>query len=181
MPLSVYDIVKGISQAVSNKHHGATDDIGKPIEIGLKREDEPIRDQKVMDGFGVSMHGNMLILRYHSVEPIRELHQKKFEKDVERRIADIKNYIVKEFSKYTNNSLRLKEVDEIKVMVETSNRMKAMVKAQQKYEILNFKDAVDAVQNDPVSPVEKLNTMTKYFKDLEKGKKRPQNEMIKGK
>lgn len=175
MPLSVYDVVKGISQAVSNKHHGATDSVGKPIEIGLKREEQPIRDQKVMDGFGISMHGNMLVIRYHSVEPIRELHQKKFEKEVERRIEDIKNYIVKEFNKLTDTNLKLKEVGEISVLIETSNRVKAMVKAMRTYEILNLKNSVLEVGNDPTASVEKLNNMTNYYKSLEKGKVKPKN------
>ena len=29
MALSVYEVVKGISQAIANKHHGATDENGK--------------------------------------------------------------------------------------------------------------------------------------------------------
>lgn len=181
MPLSVYDVVKGISQAVANKHHGAIDSDGKLVEIGLKREDQPIRDQKVMDGFGVSMHGNMLVIRYHSVEPIRELHQKKFEKEVERRIESIKSYIVKEFNRHTQNTLRLKEVGEVSVLVETSNRMKAMVKAMRTFEVLNLKPTVLEVGNDPAAPVEKLEKMTAYYKGLEKGKKRPSNEKIKAK
>lgn len=173
MALSVYDVVKGISQAVANKHHGAIDADGKTIEIGLKREEQPIRDQKVMDGFGIALHGNMLIIKYHSVEPIRELHQKKFEKEVERRINDVKNFIVKEFSKATGSSLRLKEAGDVSILVETSNRMKAMVKAVMGYEVLNLKEVA------PVAPTEvakqNLERMDAYYKKLEKGKVKPQN------
>jgi len=173
MALSVYDVVKGISQAVANKQHGAVDADGKLIEIGLKREEQPIIDQKVMDGFGISLHGNMLMIKYHSVEPIRELHQKKFEKEVERRINDIKNYIAKEFAKHTGSQLRLKEAGDISVLVETSNRMKAMIKAIMGYEVLNLKEVA------PVAPTEvakqNLERMDAYYKKLEKGKVKPQN------
>lgn len=173
MALSVYDVVKGISQAVANKQHGAVDADGKLIEIGLKREEQPITDQKVMDGFGISLHGNMLMIKYHSVEPIRELHQKKFEKEVERRINDIKNYIAKEFAKHTGSQLRLKEAGDISVLVETSNRMKAMIKAIMGYEVLNLKEVA------PVAPTEvakqNLERMDAYYKKLEKGKVKPQN------
>lgn len=177
MALSVYEIVKGISQAVHNKHHGAVEADGELVEIGLKREEQSIIDQKVMDGFGIALHGNVLMIKYHSVEPIRELHQKKFEKEVERRINDIKNYIAKEFSKHTGSQLRLKEVGDISVLVETSNRMKAMVKAVMGYEVLNLKEV------SPVAPTEiakqNLERMDAYYKKLEKGKLKPQNVSIK--
>ncbi len=145
MALSVYQVVQGISQAIHNKHHGATDENGKLIEIGLKREDQPIRDQRVMDGFGVSMHGNMLLIRYNSHEPISHLHEKKFEREMERRFEEIKKFLQKEFVKVTGSSLKLKEAGEIKVLVETSNRVKAMIKAMMSYEVLNLKEHVDLV------------------------------------
>ena len=177
MALTVYQIVQGISEAIANKHHGAIDENGELVEIGLKREEQPIRDQKVMDGFGVGLHGDKLIIRYHSVEPIRELHQKKFEKEMERRITDIKNYIVKEFSKHTGAALRLKEVGEISTLIETSNRMKAMIKAVMGYEVLNLKEVA------PVAPdthaKDKLEQMTAYYKKLEKGKVKPLNRTTK--
>ena len=173
MALTVYEVVQGISQAIANKHHGAVDENGDLVEIGLKREEQPIRDQKVIDGFGVVLHGDKLIIKYHSVEPIRELHQKKFEKEIERRINDIKNYIVKEFSKHTGTALRLKDVGEISTLVETSNRMKAMVKAVMGYEVLNLKEVA------PIAPdthaKDKLEQMNAYYKKLEKGKVKPKN------
>ena len=174
MALSVYDVVKGISEAIHNKHHGATDANGKIIEIGLKREDQPINDQRVMDGFGVSMQGNMLIIKYNSIEPIANLKEKRFEKEVERRIEEIKRFIQKEFEKNTGTTLRLKDAGEIKVLVETSNRMKAMVKAAMPYEVLNLKDAVGIVGCS--SCTTKLEEMEAYYKKLEKGKVKPKND-----
>lgn len=145
MALSVYEVVRGISKAVHNVHHGAIDENGKKIEIGLKREDQPIKDQKVIDGFGVSLHGNMLILRYNSHEPLSNLHEKRFEKEMERRIQDIRTFIQKEFLKHTGVNLRLKETEDVKIIVESGNRIKAMIKAMMAYEILNLKDKVDVI------------------------------------
>jgi hypothetical protein len=173
MALSVYDVVKGIQQAVANKHEGAIDENGKPVEIGLKREDQPITDKRVMDGFGIAMHGNTLLIRYHSVEPIQELHQKKFEKQVEARINDIKNFITKEFDKLTGTSLRLKEMGEVNVLVETGNRIKVMVKAQRAYEILNIKGNVDPIGSK--SSAEKIESIAAANKKLMKGAVKPRN------
>ena len=174
MALSVYDVVRGISQAIHNKHHGATDSQGKLIEVGLKREDQPITDQRVMDGFGVSMQGNLLVIKYNSIEPIANLKEKRFEKEVERRIEEIKKFIQKEFEKVTNTGLRLKEVGEIKVLVETSNRVKAMVKAMMPYEVLNLKDNVGIV--GCLSCMTKIEEMDAYYKKLEKGKLKAKND-----
>lgn len=177
MALTVYQVVQGISQAVHNKHHGATDTDGKLVEIGLKREEQPIKDQRVMDGFGISMHGNALIVKYNSIEPLANLKEKRFEKEVERRMEDVKRFIQKEFETVTGSSLRLKEIDEIKVLVETSNRMKAMVKAIMAYEILNLKDSVKVINSG--SSTDKLQEMDAYFKKLEKGKTKPKNDFRK--
>jgi len=174
MALSIYEVVRGISEAIHNVHHGATDENGKLIEIGLKREEQPILDQKVMDGFGVSMHGGLLMIRYSSHEPISNLHNKRFEREIERRIEDIKRHIQKEFEKHTGSSLRLKEAGEIKILVESSNRMKAIIKAVMPFEVLNLKDKIGIVGCK--SCTDKLEEMDAYYKKLEKGKLKPKND-----
>ena len=173
MALSVYDVVKGISQAIHNVHHGARSADGKPVEIGLKREEQPITDQRVMDGFGISMQGNLLMIRYNSHEPLANLHEKRFEREIERRIEEIKKFIQKEFENHTGSSLRLKEAGDIKILVESSNRVKAIIKAMMPFEILNFKDEVATVGNK--SDTTKLKEMDSYYKRLEKGKIKPKN------
>lgn len=173
MALSVYDVVKGISEAIHNIHHGARDVDGKLVEIGLKREEQSITDQRVMDGFGVSIQGNLLMIRYNSHEPLTNLHEKRFEREVERRIEDIKKFIQKEFESHTGTNLRLKEAGDIKILVESSNRIKAIIKALMPYEILNLKDKVGIVGCHSCST--KLEEMDAYYKKLEKGKVKPRN------
>lgn len=169
MALTVYEVVKGIYAAVHNKHHGAIDEDGKLVEIGLKREDQPIVDQKVIDGFGVALQGNLLMVKYHSVEPLSHLHEKRFDREVEGRIHDIVKFIQKEFNKHTGSSLRLKEVGEPKILVETSNRIKVMVKAQMAFEVLNLKE-VSPVGTGSDLAKEKQAEMDRYYKSLGKGK-----------
>jgi hypothetical protein len=174
MALTVYEVVKGIYAAIHNKHHGAIDEDGKLVEIGLKREDQPIKDQKVMDGFGIALHGNILMVKYHSVEPLANLHEKRFDREVEARIHDITKHIQKEFSKHTGASLRLKEVGDPKILVETGNRIKVMVKAQMAFEVLNLKDlAVIGAPSDAAK--QKIAEIEKYNKSLTKGKTKPTN------
>jgi hypothetical protein len=173
MALTVYEVVKAIYEAASNKHEGAIDENGKPIEIGLKREDQPLNDKQVMDGYGIAMHGNTLMIKYHSIEPVAGLHQKKFEKQVEARIDDVKRHLQKEFDRLTGSALRLKEMGEVKVLVETGNRVKVMVKAQRAFEVLNIKGHVDAVGS--TSSQERLDAIKDANKKLMKGKVKPKN------
>lgn len=174
MALSVYDVVKGISQAVHNTSHGARDSQNNPIEIGLKREEQPISDQRIMDGFGISLHGNLLVLRYSSHEPLSNLHEKRFEREIERRIEEVKKFIQKQFQEHTGTSLKLKDAGEIKILVETSNRVKAIIKVVMPYEILNFKNNVDIIGEK--TNTDKLNQMNDYYKKLEKGKIKAKND-----
>lgn len=179
MALSVYDVVKGISQAIHNKHHGAIDGNGELVEIGLKREEQPIQDQRIMDGFGVAFHGNLLILKYNSFEPLTNLHEKRFEKEIERRMEEVKKFIVKEFSKVTGQSLRLKEVGEVKVLVETSNRIKALVKAMMPFEVLNLKEVTPVGEPSKLHATGNLERMKEYFGKQEKAVQKARKELHK--
>ena len=174
MALSINDVVKGISMAVHNVHHGARDSDNKPVEIGLKREEQPILDQRVMDGFGISLQGNLLVIRYNSHEPLANLHEKRFEREIERRIEEIKKFIQKQFEYHTGSNLRLKEAGDIKILVESSNRVKAIIKAVMPYEILNIKEEMNLVGCQ--SCTEKAEQMAAYFKNLEKGKIKAKND-----
>ena len=89
-------IVNGISQAVANSHDGAIDENGDPVLIGLKREEGvPITDKRVMDGFNVSFYGDQLCVHYHSEVFLKEVHDKKFESNVEQMIENIVSFIKK--------------------------------------------------------------------------------------
>ena len=81
------EIIRGISQAAANGYDGALDDKGEPISIGLKREEgNPITDSRVMDGFSVKMHGDLLKLTYQSEIKLRDVHDKNFESYIEQTI-----------------------------------------------------------------------------------------------
>lgn len=174
MALSVIEVIEGIHSVIHKKHHGAVDEKGKLVEIGLKREEQPILDQRVMDGFGISIHGNLLMIKYNSQEPLIHLHEKRFEREIERRIDDVRKFIQKEFEKHTGSALRLKEAGEIKTLVESSNRIKAIIKAMMPFEILNLKDKVDVVGCK--SCTSKLEEMNAYYAKLEKGKLKAKND-----
>lgn len=137
---NVMEVLNGISQAVAETHHGS----GKAI--GLRREKEDllqgvsIYDTRVMDGFGVQIMNDQLIIRYSSEAPLCDVHDKNFETDIRKIMKDISSFIKDEYKKLTKSSLSLTEYGDIDILVQTVNRKTALVSAAQKYEIGNLKD-----------------------------------------
>ena len=80
---TVYEIVQGLSQAAANAYDGAMTEDGDPIKAGLKREEgDPLIDKRVMDGFNVKFHGNMMRLSYMSEVTLKEVYANGFESDI---------------------------------------------------------------------------------------------------
>lgn len=168
MALNIVQIVNGISQAIAAKHQGGDD-------FGLKRENEnKFVNVETMDGFGIVLHGNKLLIKYASEEPIAVTHDKRFEYKLEQRINDIKNTIVKNFSAITGTSLKLKEHGELVSLIETTNRVRVKVKAQMAYEIGNISEVLEVSQSsdERAARTEEINAANKK---LEKGKLKPTN------
>ncbi len=136
----VMSVVNGISQAVANKHHGSG------AKIGLRRETEELvqgvslYDGRVMDGFGIQIMNDHLIIRYNSEVPLCDIHDKNFETEMRRTMKDISSFIKDEYKKVTRETLRLTEYGDIDILVQTVNRRTGLVTASQKYEIGNLKD-----------------------------------------
>lgn len=155
---SILDIVNGISQALSSKHHGGA-------EIGLKRETEDllqgcsIYDPRVMDGFGVQFQGNRLIVKYHSEMPLASVHDKNFETDVRHMMKEISSFIKKEFKKVTKKSLDLTEEGDISILVQSANRRTSYVNAVQVYTI----DGVDGFNKENSKPNQNFADVAKRW------------------
>jgi len=183
---TVYDIVKGISQAVANAYDGSQDERysydGESRKIGLKREDgDMIVDSRVMDGFGVKLHGDMLIVNYHSELPTKNVHDKKFENEIEQTFADIAKYLRKEYKKITDSALTLSSQGDASVHVQNMSKIRSWVQASKRYKIGGM-SGVESV--DVGSPEDRLDDSIKKWlaigKDSYPKTKKPQNVTRKG-
>ena len=168
------EIVRGISQALANKHDGAIDEEGNPLLSGLKREGEdgiiPLHDKRVMDGFNVSFHGDQLCIHYHSEVTMKEVHGKNFESDVGQMIADLSKYIKKQYKSVTKSALTLKEEGELDVLVQSVSRNRSWIQAKQYYTYGGEADTLAEESDD------KLDKAIKSFIELGRdGAKKPQN------
>ena len=178
---NIIDIVNGISQAAANAYDGALNEKGEPLKVGLKREEgNPILDKRVIDGFNVSIAGNMLTIKYQSEVLLKEVYKGDFEGEVAQRIQDISSYLKKEYKKITGKSLTLtKEDKEPDVLVQSVSRIRSWVQAHQKFKIGGIPDA----ENVGATVEERLSKAMKdwigFGKDKFPKTKNPEN--IKGK
>jgi len=177
---TVYDIIKGISQAAANAYDGSHDERysfdGKTREVGLKRElGDPINDSRVMDGFGVKFHGDQLLITYQSEIPIKEFHNSKYDEEVEQTYSDIVKFLKKEYKAVTGESLSLTAVGPADIHLQNMSRVRSWAQATKAYKIGNM---------DGVVPVEdqsedRLEANFRKFLELSTDKK-PQNVTRKG-
>jgi len=134
---NIIDIVNGISQAAANAYDGALDDKGEPLKVGLMREEgNPILDKRVMDGFSVSMGGNILNIKYQSEIMLKDVYKGDFEGEIAQRLQDISSFLKKEYKKITGNSLTLtKEDKEPDVLVQSMSHIRSWCQANQRFKI----------------------------------------------
>jgi hypothetical protein len=171
---NVIEIVRGISQAVSNIHDGATDENGDPVLIGLRREKEvPITDKRVMDGFSIRLHGDKLCLYYNSEITMQEVHSNGFENDIESIMADIVKHIKKEYKKVVGSSLELKKEGETDIHVQTMSRVRSWLTACQVFIVKSYEKAVDPIKGESKDSLEKkFKDWLRVDKEVGKGSKK---------
>jgi hypothetical protein len=175
--METLDIINAISQVVSNTHDGALDESGELLKIGLRREEgDPLFDKRIVDGFGAHVKGTRLCISYHSEIPLKEVHNKKFESEIESLVEGIKSFIQKEFKKITKSSLSLKDPSEIDVLVQYISRIRTSVTAYKTYEISDIKS-----EGYPQESKDKLDSSIRSWLELgpnggSKRAKRPKND-----
>jgi len=174
---TVEEIARGISQVLADSYDGSTDDEGNPIKIGLKREmDMEITDRRVMDGFGISLGGDIMTIKYQGDVSMKELKDKNFESDTEQMLADILKYIKKQYRKVTGDSLACKPEGEMSILVQSTSRVRNWVEACMCYKI----SGMDGIVTSAEAPngEELLDKKIKDFLGMGKkdfGAKKPQN------
>ena len=177
MSSNTLEIIQGLAQAAANAYDGAHDERysadGKARKIGLRREEgDPILDSRVIDGFKVKFSGDAICIHYQSDIKLKEVYAGGFEQEMERMINEIKKFLQKEYKAVTGNSVSLtaSKDDEIKVLVQSTSRVRSFVQAYKWFKI-------SKVDSEPIlTPSEdKTDKTIRDFLALA-SKKRPQND-----
>lgn len=141
--VTTYEIVKALSQAAS-VYDGAHDKEGKPVSVGLKREEgNPILDPRCMDGFKVKFGGSYMTVLYHAEPLLQDIHKmgiEKYENEIEGHIKDVISFIKKDYKNYTKGSVTLTQEGETDILIEPISRVRTSVRAVAKFKIGGLKD-----------------------------------------
>lgn len=166
---TVEEIARGISQVLADSYDGATDENGNPLKTGLKREMEAdITDRRVMDGFGMTLRGSILTIKYQGDVTMRELKDKNFEADTEQTLADILKFVKEHYKRVTGSSLQCKPYGEMKMSTQSTSRVRNWVEAQMQYKITNMDGVVDC--EDAPTGDELLDKSIRNFLEMGKNK-----------
>ena len=145
--LTTDEIFKALSCAAYYAHDGMHTIDGEPILIGLRREEvtSPF-EERLMDGFGVTLNGNKMIIKYHCQCRLEEVKEKDFEANIENRFKNIIKYLKSEVKKKTGSPVTLTPVNkETDVDVSYISRIRCWATSQKMYEI----QGVESEANEP--------------------------------
>tara|TARA_Y100000296_G_C5082932_1_gene210873 strand:+ start:26 stop:574 length:549 start_codon:yes stop_codon:yes gene_type:complete len=157
MSQKVIETINGIHRAANDiGYDGALTVDGKPLEIGLKREQgHPVYGSRVMDGFNIGISGKTLILSYHTDLKLKEVYNQDLEAEIGSMMRKIIKELKKRFKANEGKTLSLKKKGEVDVRVESTSRVRYWATARCLYEISNLGDTKDVLADDSRPDIEK--------------------------
>tara|TARA_R100001015_G_C4550461_1_gene112437 strand:- start:134 stop:682 length:549 start_codon:yes stop_codon:yes gene_type:complete len=180
MSSTTLEIIQGLSQAVANVYDGAHDERfsydGESRKIGLKREQGcPIMDKRVNDGFSVKFYGDSMIINYQSDVRLKEVHNPKYDQEVERMINEIRKFLQREYKAVTGNSVSLRSKGKPQIMIQSTSRVRSFVQAHQHF-------TISGVDSEPyLQPsVDATRDVTRKFLEQFSDKRPPNDTRPKG-
>ena len=134
------EVIRGLAQAAANSYDGALDKDGKPITLGLKREEGDLMlDQRVNDGFRVRFHGDQICIHYQSDVLLKDIYKGNFENEMSQMINEVKKYLQKEYKAITGNSVTLTKAGDINIIAQSVSRVRSFVQASQYFNVSGLK------------------------------------------
>lgn len=157
--MTITDIVAAIHQAASD----AMDHPYNGTEAGLEREEgNKITDSRVIDGFKVSIAGNILTIAYQRQVPMKKAKEEKYEQELEQMLAQLASFLKKEFKSKTGTALKLKDASEMQALFQNLSNHRSMVKAKKAYEIGNIDLESEDVKSEREKIADGIDLMESY-------------------
>lgn len=172
------EIIRGLSRAAGDLYDGALDAEGKPLQIGLKREDLLSTNRKMIDGAKVTFVGDKIRVGYETEIKLRDVHKngaKAFQSEIDEVIQKVVNFLKKNYRVYAKKSVALTpDEDESSIKIEYISRSKVLCSAYRHYKIGGLSDVLAASEKEQKS----REISDSYRKFLEQGGfgTRPKND-----
>lgn len=179
----IYEIIRGIGQAMSTAYDGPTYNEKEDNKVGLRREEgNPLVDKRIMDGFNVKVGGRKLTINYHAEIPLQEISKmgpSKFEGEIEDTIEKCLAFLKKKFRSVTGKTLTVKEAKretksgksekDFDVLIQPISRFRTSITAHKCYELTGIPEA-EEYKSEVIAQYEK------YHKSLYAAKKKAEEK-----
>ena len=172
------EIIRGLAQAAGNLYDGALDNDGKPLTIGLNREDLPDINRKMIDGAKIVFAGDQIRLTYEAEITLRDVYKNganAFQAEIDGKLKKIIEYIKKNYRAIANKSVSLTPVEkESKIRIDYVNRHRVLACAVRHYKIGGLSDILAASEKEQKS--REISDTYRKFLELGGLGTRPKND-----
>lgn len=153
------EVMKVLHQIQAASYDGALTFDGKPLKIGMMREDLDEYHRRKVDAFSVSSAmPDIVRIKYTSQCRLQEIHENKgFEDDTYQVVEAIKNHLQKEYKRISGKSVTLSEQKKTPINIQYISKVNCYLTTMIEYKVgggvgkdedLSHKPSVDdAIKN----------------------------------
>ena len=133
------EVMKVLTQIQAHSYDGALTYDGKPLKIGMMRENLDEFHRRKIDAFSVSSaNPDIIRIKYTSQCKLEEIKENKdFEEEVFEVIGAIKNHLQKEYKRISSKSVSLSEVKKHPIDVQYMSRVNCFLTTCVEYKVGN--------------------------------------------
>jgi AraC-like DNA-binding protein len=167
------EVMKVLRQIQSHSFDGALSFDGKPLKIGMMREDVDEFHRRKIDAFSVSSAlPNVVRIKYTSQCKLEEVQGNKyFEDDVFEVVGAIRNHLQKEYKRMTGKSVTLSETKKHPIDIQYMSRVNCYLST-----CVEYKLGEGVGKDEDLSLAPTVNDTIKKFLNHVKVEKRPLND-----
>lgn len=167
------EVMKVLRQVQANSYDGALTYEGKPLKIGMMREDLDEYHRRKIDAFSVSSAmPDVVRIKYTSQCRLEEVKDNKyFEDEVYEVLNSIKSHLLKEYKRISGKSCSLSEVKKHPINIQYMSRVNCYLST-----CVEYKVGGGVGKDEDLSLKPTINDTIKNFLQQVKVDKKPLND-----
>lgn len=172
--VTLAEVMKVLRQVQAQSYDGALTFDGKPLKIGMAREELDEYHRRKIDAFSVASCGvDSVKIKYTSQCRLQEVHENKdFESNTYDIVNSIKSHLQKEYKRISGKSVSLSETKKHPINIQYMSKVNCYLTTCVEYK-------VGSVGTEEVKSQEQVHDLNKTIKDFlnqVKVEKRPLND-----
>lgn len=171
--VTLAEVMKVLRQVQAESYDGALTFDGKPLKIGMMREELDEYHRRKIDAFSVSSAmPDIVRIKYTSQCRLQEVHENKyFEDETYKVVESIKNHLQKEYKRISGKSVSLTEQKKSPINIQYISKASCYLSTMIEYKVGNGVGKDEDMSRKPT-----LDDTIKNFFQKVKVEKRPLND-----